>query len=298
MSNYSDSQFGEDSKNTSWYKVFHMVPEGSKVLDFGCSSGNFGAALIRLRKCKVDGLEIDPDDAKQARKKLGKVYQVNIEHEDDKQIDRDYDVIYFGDVIEHLVDPIAVLKKVRTYLSPKGVVIFSIPNMGHIGVRLALLKGDFDYTETGLLDKTHLHFYTLKEIKRVFAEAGYNIEDIDFVEKDYPQKLLKDWLKGIGLTPSSDFFKQMQGVEASAFQFVGVARPSVKPVNTHKLAQFGPIDLFESYFTNVTDDYKQRIIELEAEVDTLTHNQARPFRTAAKHHAGRAKRLVKRIIKG
>ena len=73
----------------------------------------------------------------------------------------------------------------------KGKLLFSIPNMGHISVRLYLLRGELDYGETGLLDKTHLHFYTLEEVQRVFAEAQLEIDHLDFVDKDYPKSLIK-----------------------------------------------------------------------------------------------------------
>src|SRR6185437_1634404 len=190
MSNYTNSFFSEENHNTSWYKVFHLIKDKSSVLDVGCSSGNFGHELIKRKGCVVDGIELDTGDAKIAAKKLRNVWVLNIEFDDISKIKkRAYDYVYFGDVIEHLVQPIETLKRVKSLLKPDGAVLFSIPNMGHIAVRLDLLEGNFPITETGLLDKTHLHFYTQEEVERVFGEAGYAIKNLDFVKKDYPKAL-------------------------------------------------------------------------------------------------------------
>jgi len=249
MSNYSDSQFSEENQNNSWYKAMMLIPGGSKVLDIGCSSGNFGRELIDRKKCTVDGFELDAKDAKIAAEKLRNVKVLNIEKDAIEGISERYDVIYFGDVIEHLIDPVMALKKVKSLLAPNGVVVFSLPNMAHVTVRLQLLKGDFDYSETGLLDKTHLHFYTMKELGTVFSEAGYEVVKLEFVEKDYPNLLIKDYLDDLGLIADKKFYDLMRQPDAAAFQFVGVAKPSLDIIPL-KREQFGPIDFFESYYTN------------------------------------------------
>jgi 2-polyprenyl-3-methyl-5-hydroxy-6-metoxy-1,4-benzoquinol methylase len=286
MSNYSESVFDESNHNTSWYKVFNLVREKTKVLDVGCSSGNFGKALIDKKQCHVDGIEIDKLDAKEASGKLDRVWILNVERDDLKQLPRNYyDYVYFGDVIEHLADPINTLKRIKPLLAKTGRVVFSIPNMGHVGVRLALLKGQFEYTETGLTDKTHLHFYTQDEVYRVFEEAGYSIENLDFVQKDYPKELLAKELKLLGLKADAGFYKKMSQPSASAFQFVGTAKPS-KAVK-HKLKRFGPLDLFEKFYTDTKKNYELRIQALEKELartkQELNHKVAHPYRSVAAH---------------
>ena len=263
MSNYSDSHFDESNRNTSWYKVFHLIPEGAKVLDVGCSSGNFGKELINRKHCKVDGIELDKRDYELARKTLHKVYQKNVETDNLDEIDNDYDIIYFGDVIEHLLNPIDSLKKIKRHLNPKGKIVFSIPNMGHVSIRLFLLGGQFEYAETGLLDKTHLHFYTLGEVRRVFGEAQLRITHLDFVEKDFPQALIRKELAKHGLKADKAFFDRMAHVEASAFQFVGSAEASAKPIKTQKLKAFSPVDMFDTYHKNIVNDYETRINSLQ-----------------------------------
>ncbi len=295
MSNYSDSSFDDSNKNTSWYKVFSRIPKKTTVLDVGCSSGNFGEVLIKQKGCTVDGVELDKKDALLATKKLRRVYTLNIETDNiDVLKNETYDVIYFGDVIEHLVDPVETLKRVKPLLREGGFIVFSIPNMAYIGIRLELLEGNFDYTETGILDKTHFHFYTQIEVERVFTEAGYHITEFDFVEKDYPRTLLKSHLKKIGLEAKEDFFKKMEKTEASAFQFVGVAEPVGKSTQV-KRKTFGPIDLFENFHNDTVSGYEQKIKELnkstEASKDEasrlrteLEFKQRHPYRTLAGYY--------------
>lgn len=266
MSNYSNSILNEGNANTSWHKAISLVPSKSKVLDIGCSSGNFGKELIKRKKCIVDGIEIDEADYEAAKTKLRYVYHLNVERDSLEVINEKYDIVYFGDVIEHLVNPLAVLETVKKVLNPDGKVLFSIPNMAYIAIRLGLLKGDFEYTETGLLDKTHLHFYSLDEVYRVFQEAGYEINHLDFVKKDYPKDLVKTWLEGIGLEASDRFYKEVSKPEASAFQFVGTAVVASKK-KIVKRKEFGPIDLYESFHNNAVADFKSEIKTLNKAIE-------------------------------
>ena len=272
MSNYSDSTFSEEGENTSWAKVLNNIPKKSKVLDIGCSSGNFGKELIERKGCIVDGIELDRSDFEKAKKKLRNTYQLNIETDDISKIAERYDVIYFGDVVEHLVNPVTALEKVKKLLNKNGVIVFSIPNMAHVTIRLLMLKGDFEYTETGLLDKTHLHFYNLSEVKRVFESAGYELAKLDYIQKDYPDLLIKKELEkyGLKLAPKSDFLERMRKVDAAAFQFIGVAKPRLKSKAPKKLKQFGPIDMFETFHNDIVNDLSRQIKTLAQENKKLS----------------------------
>ena len=265
MSNYSESSFDASNTNSSWYKAFHSIAPKSLVLDVGCSSGNFGAELTARRGCIVDGIEVEPSDAKAAQKNLRKVYLLDVEKDSLSPIKEKYDVIYFGDVIEHLIKPTETLSRIKPLLKYKGMVLFSIPNMAHISVRLALLRGNFEYTQTGLVDKTHLHFYDRHEVERVFNEAGYEITNLEFVKKDYPRELLRKELKKMGLETTEKFYNLAAKPDASAFQFVGRAKPAT--VKHHRLAEFGPIDMFDSFYENTKLGYERQIKELKKDVE-------------------------------
>jgi hypothetical protein len=188
------------------------------------------------------------------------VFNINIETNNIDFLDRDYNIIYFGDVIEHLQYPINVLKKIKKHLNVNGSVIFSIPNMAHISVRLMLLRGRFEYGNTGLLDKTHLHYYDKEEIERIFYESGYRIEKLDWVSRDIPRELLERELKAMGLTGDSRFFKLAKCLEAGAYQYVGKAIPSsVKMTVSLRPKISPPIDMFERHLADIKKSYLEEI---------------------------------------
>lgn len=269
MSNYSDSQLQKD-KNSSWYKVLEIISDKSKVLDIGCSSGNFGVELIKKKKCLVDGIELDKEDFNLAKTKLRNVYNLNVEIDDLGIINEKYDYIYFGDVIEHLVQPSKTLKRVKQLLKNDGRVVFSIPNMAFIAIRLELLMGEFEYTETGILDKTHLHFYTLKEVERTFSEADYTLDILDFVESGYSTDVIKWYLEKVGLVGSKKFFDFCKTPEASAFQFIGSAKVGGKTKVT-KLKKFSPFNRQDEYYKQKFEEYNNIISSQKNQIDSLRH---------------------------
>lgn len=273
MSQYSENKF-YDSDNHSWGLLFKYVKDGASVLDVGCSSGTLGQTLIERKRCVVDGIEPFHDDALEASLKLRNVYEVNVETGDLSALKHKYDIIIFADVIEHLVEPVSTLRKMRRYLKKDGVILYSIPNMAHISIRLSLLEGNFDHTETGLIDKTHLHFYTSQQIKRTFEDAGYTITDQKYTYIVYPKHYINERLEVLGLAPTSDkVIKQLNDdVESQAFQYVGVAKQSNK--NTaHKPITILPhqtdakqvndhIDMMENKISDLTKDLNKLKTEL------------------------------------
>lgn len=230
--------------------TFSSIPKNSTVLDIGCSGGNFAEELIRQKQCIVDGIEINPADVKIAQKKLRNVYQINVEH--DKLPDNKYNVIFMGDVIEHLANPVAALLRLSSLLEPNGIIVFSIPNITHMLVRLMLLKGDIVYGRTGLLDETHLHFYNQTEVYRVFNEAGYNIKNINYVQHDIPLDVLQKEFQEIGLKTTDKFYELAQSTDAATYQFVGVAKLSNKKQPQYqKLPQKSPISINNEHFSEL-----------------------------------------------
>ncbi|HEV7454832.1 MAG TPA: methyltransferase domain-containing protein, partial [Candidatus Saccharimonadales bacterium] len=217
-----------DEPNHPWYRVIRLIPEGSRVLDIGCSSGNMGNLLITEKGCEVVGLDLDAKDVALARKQLTAAYVKNVERDDLTSLGK-FDCITFVDVIEHLLDPVAALEKVRALLKPNGAVIFSIPNMAHMAVRLMLLDGRFEYAETGLLDKTHLHYYDRQEVERVFADAGFTFTDFGWAARPLAESLLKKQLRHMGLIADQAFLDRRREVEGAAYEWVGKAVASTKP---------------------------------------------------------------------
>ena len=183
--------------------------------------------LLGEKNVLLTALSLTWGDAKLAKKKLRTVHAITAEDENlYKLFPEKYDVISFIDVIEHLAAPITVIKRIKPMLKEDGVILFSIPNMAHLSVRLALMKGEFTYTQTGLLDQTHLHFYTGDYIQRIFNDAGCEINVFNCSSYTYPRMQTNKILKSLGLQPEETFYKTMEDSHANVYQFVGTARKS------------------------------------------------------------------------
>lgn len=224
-SQYSNHVFDPGTRNNSWANMFHYIPAGSRVLDVGCSTANFGEALEQTHECTVVGVDLNHADIDEAKGKISEAYVLDVAAEASVALLGTFDVILFADVLEHLTDPRDTLRKVRPLLRDGGRIVYSIPNMGHLSVRLDLLEGRFPYTDVGLLDKTHLHFYDGPEIELVFSTAGYRITDEDPVVSEYPEGWVTERLARLGLAPGGRFFELIHASESHVYQYVGVAVP-------------------------------------------------------------------------
>ncbi|HEX5927553.1 MAG TPA: class I SAM-dependent methyltransferase [Baekduia sp.] len=160
--------------------VLAEVPDGARVLDVGCATGYLAAELAR-RGCTVDGIEFDPVAAQQARAHCREVVVGDLEapstHAGVQRMltGARPDVIICADVLEHLHDPWTVLAWLGTLLAPGGRAVISVPNIAHWTARRALLRGRFDYTDHGLLDRTHLRFFTRASAAELARRAGFAV---------------------------------------------------------------------------------------------------------------------------
>ena len=154
--------------------VLDVTRPGDRVFEGGVSSGYF-AAVLADAGLVVDGHELDPAAAQEARRVCQHVYVGDLSTFAVDELPHDYQVLLFGDTLEHLPDPPAVLRRLRTRLAPGGHLVLSIPNVANWAVRLGLLAGHFDYAERGILDRTHLRFYTRATLTEMLSQAGFEI---------------------------------------------------------------------------------------------------------------------------
>jgi len=174
--------------------VLNLVPDNvSKGLDIGCSIGILGEQIKQKNHAEVVGIEVDEQMAKVAKEKLDKVIVGDIEKINlaDYLVPNYFDCIIFADILEHLKNPWDVLKSVTNFLSDDGIIIASIPNIRHYTTIINLIfRGYWPYRERGIHDKTHLRFFTLKNIKELFQYANLNIERIGrnyrIIERPHP----------------------------------------------------------------------------------------------------------------
>lgn len=166
--------------NSSLKKMLCLIQENKTVVDFGCATGYF-AKLLLHKGCKVTGVEFNAEAGKVAEQYCEKVVIADLDFVSLEEIlpARTFDVAVFGDVLEHLRDPWQVLEKARQLLKPEGYVVASIPNIAHGAVRLALLQGRFEYMNLGILDDTHLRFFTRKTVEELFITSGYFIKVVE-----------------------------------------------------------------------------------------------------------------------
>jgi 2-polyprenyl-3-methyl-5-hydroxy-6-metoxy-1,4-benzoquinol methylase len=167
------------------------------LLDVGCSEGNFAAHIKNTKKIEAWGIEMMTEHGQKAISKLDKVLIGTCESQIEKLPDHFFDVIYFNDVLEHLTDPSAVLKTIKQKLSPKGVIISSIPNMRyHKVLKDLVIKKDFRYANDGVMDNTHLRWFTSKSIQRMYSDCGFEIINHQGINKT---KSIKPYLYNIPL---------------------------------------------------------------------------------------------------
>jgi 2-polyprenyl-3-methyl-5-hydroxy-6-metoxy-1,4-benzoquinol methylase len=167
-----------DAENNCHAFALSLVGYNKSVLEVGCSTGYFTKVLVE-RGCNVVGIELDPDAAEAAEAWADQVVVGNIDEGDVWSYIKDeaFDVIVLGDVLEHLRDPLGSLREAVKKMKPTGFVVTSLPNVAHGDVRIALMQGKFQYRETGLLDRTHVRFFTLESIRELLTKAGLVVVD-------------------------------------------------------------------------------------------------------------------------
>lgn len=152
--------------------------DAKRILDVGCADGGLSAGL-KQNGAEVVGVEKNKASCAKARERLSKVFLADIEKFDLPYPKQYFDCIIYVDVLEHLIEPSALLRKHKDHLNGSGYIIASMPNIRYYKAIIQLaIGGTWDYTDGGILDESHVRFFTLINIRELFAEAGYEIVDI------------------------------------------------------------------------------------------------------------------------
>ncbi|MCU0764953.1 MAG: methyltransferase domain-containing protein, partial [Burkholderiaceae bacterium] len=161
--------------------LLELVPHGAEVLDVGIGGGALGEYLSSVRGCRVDGATISPVEAARAAAHYRRieVADLNVSALDTLFAGRRYDAIICADVLEHLPRPTAVLDSCRRLLADGGRLLLSIPNVAYSGLIAELLAGEFRYRGEGLLDRTHVRFFTRRSALRLLREQGWEVESVE-----------------------------------------------------------------------------------------------------------------------
>ena len=204
--------------------IINLIPGNSKrILDVGCSIGTVGEQIKkRNNDAKVTGIELNETMAEIAKGKLDQVIIGNIEEIDLASYFHkgEFDCMIFGDILEHLIDPWSLMERIIGYLSIDGLVISSIPNIRHYETIFNLLfRGYWPYRERGIHDKSHLRFFTFKNIEELFTNNGLMVHEI---ERKY--RIIE---KPHALNKFSKYFAFFPIKNLITFQYLIVARKNM-----------------------------------------------------------------------
>lgn len=200
------------------------------VLDVGCATGALGAAYRRLNpRARLLGIDNNPEAASLAAQRLDEVAMVDVEEQPlPFDLPDGIDCLVYGDVIEHLGDPWSVLAEQADALNREGVVLICVPNVEHWSFVARLLRGDWAYERAGLLDETHLRWFSLESMRRTLVEAGLALCDVQPRVFDQDQartfvNTLAPALHGMNIDPET-YLKR-----AAPLQYVWRARKEARP---------------------------------------------------------------------
>lgn len=167
-------------------RISEIIPDDAKVLDIGAGNGLLACVLREKHKnIIIDGIEPNHFAAGLASKNYRHFYQgfaqdfIDIIHRED------YDFVVLADVLEHVNDPLALLLDLSSGLSNKTRIIISVPNIAFGAIRIGLMNGEFNYVDSGILEKTHVRFFTLKTIEMLVSNINMKIEKLYFLQRNF-----------------------------------------------------------------------------------------------------------------
>lgn len=219
----------DTSSATAPANVVRLVGTGKRVLEIGCGPGSITKILSTEGQCLVTGLELDTEAIKIAAPFCEHIFQADLNSEnwptllDGSDL---FDVVVAADVLEHLYDPWATLKRMVPLINADGYLVISLPHAGHAAVISCLINGDFEYRNWGLLDRTHIRFFCLKNIEDLFAQADLKIIDVGYVLKQPEEtEFAQQWSQLS--TAAQHVLRQSQ--HATVYQVVLKAVPMGRP---------------------------------------------------------------------
>lgn len=188
----------------------YVPRDARRVLDIGCGVGGFGATLRRiLPGAELWGVEPVEEAAKAARGGYDQVVTGFFPDDTDGLPAGSFDAVFMLDVLEHMIDPRPALLAARVLLSADGVLVASIPNVRHFDVWWPLVRhGRWDYTETGLMDRTHLRWFTRSSIADLFDSAGWEVLALDGINRTDPVGWKAKGIARLGRRTADMFFVQ------------------------------------------------------------------------------------------
>jgi GT2 family glycosyltransferase/2-polyprenyl-3-methyl-5-hydroxy-6-metoxy-1,4-benzoquinol methylase/glycosyltransferase involved in cell wall biosynthesis len=249
-------------ERTSLSVLASFVKDGATVLDLGTGSGALGAYLREHHGCQVDGVTINEQEAALARPHYRRVVVANLDRSDwvDAFAGEQYDFIVCADVLEHLQRPETAVRDCRGLLAPGGQLLVSIPNASYSGLIADLLEGDFAYRDEGLLDRTHLRFFTRRSFTQFMADLGWHVEAVEAITRPLNESEFRTRFDA--LPPAVARYLLAQP-DAGTYQLIFRVRPGegssvlAQPLTEPAAARFSAMLYFGTGASGYSEDRKR-----------------------------------------
>ncbi len=219
----------DPGSNTASAFVARLVGSSKRVLEIGCGPGSITKVLAQQGQCQVTGIELDPAAIEKATPFCDTIIQGDLNDTEWPHLVDNmplFDVVVAADVLEHLYNPWTTLKQMVPLIKPNGCLVISLPHVGHAVVASCLMTGDFEYRDWGLLDRTHIRFFGLKNIEELFAQADLKIVEANYVIKTPEEtEFAENWSKLTATVQSALRSSQ----HADIYQVVVKAVPNSHP---------------------------------------------------------------------
>ena len=212
-------------------ELLKLIPKNAKkIIEVGCSSGALAREYKKINAgCEYIGIEISSDYGELAKKYCDKVIIGDIEEYslDFYNQNSNVDCWIFADVLEHLKDPWEILRKINSVLLQGGSVVACIPNIQHWSIQAKISTGDFRYQDIGLLDRTHLRWFTRKTIIELFEQTGFELQEFKYrnISNDPRKDEFLQIIKSLAFLAGSD--PEQAVIDASPDQYVALATPRI-----------------------------------------------------------------------
>lgn len=227
----------DPNSNTAPAYVAQLVGLSKRVLEIGCGPGSITKILAQQGKCQVTGVELDATAIEKAAPYCETIIQGDLNNAEWPHLLDDmplFDVVVAADVLEHLYNPWTTLKQMVPLIAPSGYLVISLPHVGHAAIASCLINGDFGYRDWGLLDRTHIRFFCLKNVEELFLQADLKIVDAHYVIRT-PEET--EFAEGWKKLPASVQSALRSSHHSDIYQVVVKAVPNSRPGTAISLAQ-------------------------------------------------------------
>ena len=242
--------------------IINRIKPNSMVLEFGPANGRMTRYLKEVLNCKVYAVEIDKEAAKDAKRYCEKILVDDVEKYTWLEVykDLEFDYIVFADVLEHLYYPEKVLKESKLLLKDDGSVLMSLPNIAHNAIIMELLNDEFTYRDTGLLDNTHIRFFTKNTLENLIVESGLEIQ---YETASYASPMITEFQHTYS-DLSDEVGKQLQNREfGEVYQFIFEAKKKA----IKKVIDFEKLDVVSLYYDTGSGFNESEKYSLELSID-------------------------------